>query len=81
MHEDVSTMTMLMAAQNAGNGEAFANGLCAPGAFAAFFIILIVVLVGIIMFIFGGSEPSQEPYTNENNPENCYDVERSSHKE
>lgn len=63
MHEDVSTMTMLMAAQNAGNGESFANGLCALGAFAACFVILIVVLVGILKFIFGGpADPPQDFY-------------------
>ncbi len=82
MHDDVSTMTMLLAAQNAGNGGAFIREIMGPGELAAFFVVAIVLVVGIVWFIFGdANDPRQDfYYPGMTERENYDDSERSSHK-
>ncbi len=82
MHDDVSTMAMLLAAQNAGNGGMFIHEIMVPGALAAVFVVAIILVAGIVWFIFGSTnDPRQDfYYPGMTERENYDDSERSSHK-
>ena len=49
MNNELSTSITLLAAQNAGgDGTAFAYGLMAPGAMAAIFVVLLILIIGLL---------------------------------
>lgn len=45
---DHSTMQMIMAAQNAGNGQAYVYSLLAPGVIAGLFFIVVIIAIMIV---------------------------------
>ena len=53
MSNDLSTSITLLAAQNAGtDGAAFAYSMMAPGAMAALFFIVMVIVLGLLSWLF-----------------------------
>lgn len=60
MNHDASTISMLLAAQNAGNGSDFVHSLFAPGEMAGLFVVALVVVIGLVWFIFGDTN-DQKP--------------------
>lgn len=57
------SMWILLAAQHAGDGQAGVYSAMAPGFVAGIAVIGLIVLVGIIKFIFGGpADPPQDFY-------------------
>lgn len=53
MSNDLSTSITLLAAQNAGtDGAAFAYSMMAPGAMAALFFVVMVIVLGLLSWLF-----------------------------
>ena len=53
MSNDLSTSITLFAAQNAGtDGAAFAYNMMAPGAMAALFFVVMVIVLGLLSWLF-----------------------------
>ena len=53
MSNDLSTSITLLAAQNAGtDGAAFAYSMMAPGAMAAVFFVLLILIIGLLWCLF-----------------------------
>lgn len=53
MSNDLSTSITLLAAQNAGtDGAAFAYSIMAPGAMAALFFVVMVIVLGLLSWLF-----------------------------
>ena len=49
MNNELSTSITLLAAQNAGgDGTAFAYSMMAPGAMAAIFVVLLILIIGLL---------------------------------
>jgi len=64
------SMVILLAAQHAGDGQAGVYSALAPGFASAMLVIGLIVLVGILKFIFGGpADPPQDFY----DPPSFYD--------
>lgn len=57
------SMMILLAAQHAGDGQAGVYSALAPGFVAGMVVVGLIVLVGILKFIFGGpADPLQDFY-------------------
>lgn len=57
------SMLILLAAQHAGDGHAGVYSALAPGFVAGIAVVGLIVLVGILKFIFGGpADPPQDFY-------------------
>jgi hypothetical protein len=57
------SMVILLAAQHAGDGQAGVYSALAPGFVAGMVVVGLIVLVGILKFIFGGpADPPQDFY-------------------
>lgn len=53
MSNELSTSITLLAAQNAGiDGAAFAYSMMAPGAMAALFFVVMVIVLGLLSWLF-----------------------------